>query len=97
QGLPGGADRAGAERLLPRREPARAARGRAAPGGRERRGTAAGRARPAAERLLAFVGLDERDERVVRRAWRSAQRLAGELDVLVVVGGPQPSASERER
>ena len=31
---------------------------------------------PIAERLLAFVGLDERDERVVRRAWRSAQRLA---------------------
>src|SRR3954471_4911357 len=45
---------------------------------------------PIAERLLAFVGLDERDERVVRRAWRSAQRLAGELDVLVVLGGPQP-------
>src|SRR3954454_15164955 len=41
---------------------------------------------PIAERLLAFVGLDERDERVIRRAWRSAQRLAGELDVLVVVG-----------
>ena len=46
---------------------------------------------PIAERLLAFVGLDERDERVVRRAWRSAQRLAGELDVLVVAGS-QPSA-----
>jgi two-component system sensor histidine kinase KdpD len=52
---------------------------------------------PIAERLLAFVGLEQRDERVVRRAWRSAQRLAGELDVLVVVGGPQPSAHERER
>jgi two-component system sensor histidine kinase KdpD len=50
---------------------------------------------PIAERLLAFVGLDERDERVVRRAWRSAQRLAGELDVLVVVDGPQPQERER--
>ena len=35
--------------------------------------------------------LDERDERVVRRAWRSAQRLSGELDVLVVAE-PEPSA-----
>ncbi len=51
---------------------------------------------PIAERLLAFVGLDERDERVVRRAWRSAQRLAGELDVLVIAAA-QPSAAERER
>ncbi len=49
---------------------------------------------PIAERLLALVGLD--DERVVRRAWRSAQRLAGELDVLVVREG-EPSAAERER
>ena len=47
-----------------------------------------------AERLLALVGLD--DERVVRRAWRSAQRLGGELDVLVVRSG-QPSAAERTR
>jgi two-component system sensor histidine kinase KdpD len=51
---------------------------------------------PIAERLLALVGLDERDERVVRRAWRSAQRLSGELDVLVVRDG-EPSAGERER
>jgi two-component system sensor histidine kinase KdpD len=47
-----------------------------------------------AERLLALVGLD--DERVVRRAWRSAQRLGGELDVLVVRSG-RPSASDRTR
>jgi two-component system sensor histidine kinase KdpD len=51
---------------------------------------------PIAERLLAFVSLDERDERVVRRAWRSAQRLDGELDVLVVTSS-EPSAKERER
>jgi two-component system sensor histidine kinase KdpD len=47
-----------------------------------------------AERLLALAGLD--DERVVRRAWRSAQRLSGELDVLVVRDG-EPSAEERTR
>ena len=51
---------------------------------------------PIAERLLALVSLDERDERVVRRAWRSAQRLAGELDVLVLAGS-QPSAEQRRR
>jgi two-component system, OmpR family, sensor histidine kinase KdpD len=51
---------------------------------------------PIAERLLAFVGLDERDERVVRRAWRSAQRLNSELDVLVVTGS-EPSAEQRRR
>jgi two-component system sensor histidine kinase KdpD len=51
---------------------------------------------PIAERLLAFVSLDERDERVVRRAWRSAQRLNGELDVLVVPR-QEPSAQRRQR
>jgi two-component system sensor histidine kinase KdpD len=50
---------------------------------------------PIAERLLAFVSLDERDERVVRRAWRSAQRLGGELDVLVVSN--QTGAEQRTR
>jgi two-component system sensor histidine kinase KdpD len=49
---------------------------------------------PIGERLLALVGLDERDERIVRRAWRSAQRLAAELDILVVHA---PAAGERER
>jgi two-component system sensor histidine kinase KdpD len=53
---------------------------------------------PIAERLLAFVGLDEADERIVRRAARSAQRLAGELDVLVVRDpDTPPSATERGR
>jgi len=51
---------------------------------------------PIAERLLAFVTLDERDERVVRRAWRSAQRLSGELDVLVMAQ-QEPSAGQRQR
>jgi two-component system sensor histidine kinase KdpD len=50
------------------------------------------------ERLLALVGLDERDERVVRRAWRSVQRLSAELDILVVRAPEStPSAPERER
>jgi two-component system sensor histidine kinase KdpD len=39
---------------------------------------------PIAERLLAYVTLDPGDERIVRRAARSAQRLGGELDVLVL-------------
>lgn len=55
-------------------------------------------AQPIAERLLALVTLEERDERVVRRAWRSAQRLGGELDVLVVRRPESaPTAAERER
>ena len=37
-----------------------------------------------AERLLALATLEPHSERVVRRAWRSAQRLDAELDVLVV-------------
>ena len=46
-----------------------------------------------AERLLALVTLAPHSERVVRRAWRSAQRLDAELDVLVVrPPGRPPSA-----
>ena len=37
-----------------------------------------------AERLLALATLEPHSERVVRRAWRSAQRLDAVLDVLVV-------------
>src|SRR6201991_2342075 len=47
---------------------------------------------PVAERLLAFVSLDEAGERVVRRAARSAARLGGVLDVLVV-RDPESEAS----
>jgi two-component system, OmpR family, sensor histidine kinase KdpD len=51
-----------------------------------------------AERLLALATLAPHSERVVRRAWRSAQRLDAELDVLVVrPPGREPSASDRER
>jgi two-component system, OmpR family, sensor histidine kinase KdpD len=50
------------------------------------------------ERLLALATLEPRSERVVRRAWRSAQRLDAELDVLVVrPPGREPSASDRDR
>jgi two-component system sensor histidine kinase KdpD len=51
-----------------------------------------------AERLLALATLAPHSERVVRRAWRSAQRLDAELDVLLVrPPGRQPSAQDRER
>ena len=36
------------------------------------------------ERLLALITPTARSQRVVRRAWRSAQRLGAELDLLVV-------------
>ena len=50
------------------------------------------------ERLMAVVGLDETDERIVRRAWRSSQRLSADLDVLVVRPPDRtPSAVERGR
>jgi two-component system sensor histidine kinase KdpD len=50
------------------------------------------------ERLLAVVTLDRESEHVVRRAWRSAQRLDGDLDVLVVrAPGREPSAEDRRR
>ncbi len=51
-----------------------------------------------AERLLALASLEPQSERVVRRAWRSAQRLDGELDVLVVrPPGRPPSPEDREQ
>jgi two-component system, OmpR family, sensor histidine kinase KdpD len=53
---------------------------------------------PIAERLLALATLDPQSERVVRRAWRSAQRLDAELDVLVVrPPGRPPSPEDRRR
>jgi two-component system sensor histidine kinase KdpD len=51
-----------------------------------------------AERLLALATLKANSERVVRRAWRSAQRLDAELDVLVVRPPDRPpSREDRER
>jgi len=49
-----------------------------------------------AERLLALATLAPHSERIVRRAWRSAQRLDAPLDVLVV-RPPGPSPEDRER
>jgi two-component system sensor histidine kinase KdpD len=51
-----------------------------------------------AERLLALATLAPSSEHVVRRAWRSAQRLDAELDVLVVrPPGRPPSPEDRKR
>ena len=50
------------------------------------------------ERLLALVTLQPSSQRVVRRAWRSAQRLGAELDVLTVLPPTRdPSPAEREQ
>jgi two-component system, OmpR family, sensor histidine kinase KdpD len=50
------------------------------------------------ERLLALATLAPHSERVVRRAWRSAQRLDAELVVLVVrPTGRAPSPEDRNR
>jgi two-component system sensor histidine kinase KdpD len=50
------------------------------------------------ERLLALAALTQGSEHVVRRAWRSAQRLDGELDVLVVrPPGRPPNAEDRKQ
>jgi two-component system sensor histidine kinase KdpD len=51
-----------------------------------------------AERLLALAKLTPESERIVRRAWRSAQRLDADLDVLVVrPPGRPPSPDDRRR
>ncbi len=50
------------------------------------------------ERLLALVKPTPRSQRVVRRAWRSAQRLGAELDLLVVrPPGVTPNTEDREQ
>ena len=49
------------------------------------------------ERLLALVTPSARSRRLVRRAWRSAQRLGGELDLLYVTPpGERPSDDDRQ-
>jgi two-component system sensor histidine kinase KdpD len=48
------------------------------------------------ERLLALVTPQPSSQRIVRRAWRSAQRLGAELDVLIVLAR-EPSDGEREQ
>jgi two-component system sensor histidine kinase KdpD len=59
-----------------------------------------GQAAPQAvgERLLALVTPQASSQRIVRRAWRSAQRLGAELDILTVLApGRGPSAEEAEQ
>jgi two-component system sensor histidine kinase KdpD len=55
-------------------------------------------AAPAAihDRLLALITPTAKSQRIVRRAWRSAQRLGGELDLLWVTSR-EPSDDEREQ
>jgi two-component system sensor histidine kinase KdpD len=48
------------------------------------------------ERLLALITPQASSQRIVRRAWRSAQRLGAELDVLIVLARG-PGAAEREQ
>ena len=55
-------------------------------------------AKPIAERLLALAKLAPSSERVVRRAWRSSQRLGADLDILVVRDpDAEPTRAEREQ
>jgi two-component system, OmpR family, sensor histidine kinase KdpD len=49
------------------------------------------------ERLLALVRPQPSSQRLVRRAWRSAQRLGADLDLLWVKRPGQPIAGEEER
>jgi two-component system, OmpR family, sensor histidine kinase KdpD len=75
-------------------------RGREAPVIRRRDDSLVARTTPQviSERLLALVTPTPRSQRVVRRAWRSAQRLGAELDLLVVrPPGATPSRQEREQ
>jgi two-component system, OmpR family, sensor histidine kinase KdpD len=48
------------------------------------------------ERLLALVTPQPASQRIVRRAWRSAQRLGADLDILIVLDR-EPSDGEREQ
>jgi two-component system, OmpR family, sensor histidine kinase KdpD len=53
---------------------------------------------PVAERILVLVLPDDRSDRLIRRAWRSSQRLAAELDLLYVAPPGEPPRGElRER
>ena len=53
---------------------------------------------PVAERILALVRPGPTAQRLVRRAWRSSQRLAADLDLLYVAApGPPPRGEDREQ
>jgi two-component system sensor histidine kinase KdpD len=76
----------------------RRVRGAPLAGRREDRLVAHAAPQAISERLLALVTPTPRSQRVVRRAWRSAQRLGAALDLLVVrAPGAEPSIAEREQ
>ncbi len=50
---------------------------------------------PVADRILVLVKPEERSRRLIRRAWRSSQRLAAELDLLYVSPPGSPPRDER--
>jgi two-component system, OmpR family, sensor histidine kinase KdpD len=68
---------------------------RLVPGGSTREDRLSHAAAPQAvgERLLALITLSPQSQRVVRRAWRSAQRLGADLDLLWIV---KPGSRVRE-
>jgi two-component system sensor histidine kinase KdpD len=67
-----------------------------APGGREDELVETAAVQAIHDRLLALVTPTPKSQRVVRRAWRSAQRLGGELDLLWVTDH-EPREDEREQ
>jgi two-component system sensor histidine kinase KdpD len=69
----------------------------ARPRGREERLVDGSGPSAIAERLLALVTPDPGSQRIVRRAWRSAQRLGAELDVLWVTPEEEPTEAENEQ
>jgi two-component system, OmpR family, sensor histidine kinase KdpD len=69
----------------------------ARPRGREERLVDGGAPSAIAERLLALVTPEPSSQRIVRRAWRSAQRLGAELDVLWVTHEKEPNQEESEQ
>jgi two-component system, OmpR family, sensor histidine kinase KdpD len=66
-------------------------------GSREEERLAADASRAVGERLLALVRPQPSSQRLVRRAWRSAQRLGTDLDLLWVKPPNQPIEGEVER
>jgi two-component system sensor histidine kinase KdpD len=67
------------------------------PRGREERLVDGSAPAAIADRLLALVTPEPHSQRIVRRAWRSAQRLGAELDVLWVTAEEEPSDEENEQ
>ena len=111
QDLPARPHRGGAQQLLPRsrtsrrcarsrcaRSPRRSRPSASSPPARSREDLLVQTAAPQAvgERLLALITLSPQSQRVVRRAWRSAQRLGAELDLLWIVKPGQLARAESQ-